>query len=275
MTEATLLALGSAALHATWNLLIKTSSERFLAAWGQFLVGGLLFLPVLFVIGPPGTAVLPFLVASSCVHVVYVVALVRAYHHGDFSFAYPLARGGGALLAAIGGVVFLSDSLSAGEWLAILVVVVGLLSLVRPGVSTVALAWAALTALTIGTYTTIDIEGARRSAGFSYGISVMLGIGAALTVTGALTGRGAAFLRSFPGSWRRYVLGGLLATVAYSMVLAAGRLAPVGYVAALREFSVVFGALVGWLLLHERLGRARLYSSVVVAAGLVMLVAFR
>ena len=31
----------------------------------------------------------------------------RAYHHGDFSFAYPLARGGGALLAAIGGVLFL------------------------------------------------------------------------------------------------------------------------------------------------------------------------
>ena len=275
MTEATLLALGSAALHATWNLLIKTSPERFLAAWGQFLVGGLLFLPVLLVIGPPGTAVLPFLVASSCVHVVYVAALVRAYHHGDFSFAYPLARGGGALLAAIGGVVFLSDSLSAGEWLAILVVVVGLLSLVRPGVSTVALAWAALTALTIGTYTTIDIEGARRSAGFSYGISVMLGIGLALSLAGALTGRGSAFVRSFPGSWRRYVLGGVLATVAYSMVLAAGRLAPAGYVAALREFSVVLGALGGWLLLHERLGRARLYSSVVVAVGLVMLVAFR
>lgn len=273
MTEATLLALGSAALHATWNLLIKTSTERFLAAWGQFLIGGLLFLPVLLVIGPPGTAVLPFLVASSCVHVVYVTALVRAYHHGDFSFAYPLARGGGALLAAIGGVLFLSDTLSVGEWAAILVVVAGLASLVRPGVSSVALAWAVLTAVTIGTYTTIDIEGARRSAGFSYGISLMLGAGIALTVAGLLVGRGPAFVRSFSASWRRYVLGGVLATVAYSMVLAAGRLAPAGYVAALREFSVVLGALGGWLLLHERLGRHRVYSSVVVAAGLVMLVA--
>jgi drug/metabolite transporter (DMT)-like permease len=275
VTEATLLALGSAALHATWNLLIKTSAERFLAAWGQFLVGGLLFVPVLLVIGPPGTAVVPFLVASSCVHVVYVVALVRAYHHGDFSFAYPIARGGGALLAAIGGVVFLSDSLDAAEWLAILVVVVGLVSLVRPGVSAIAVAWAALTALTIGTYTTIDIEGARRSAGFSYGISVVLGVGLALTVTGIVVGRGPAFVHSFTASWSRYLLGGVLATVAYSMVLAAGRLAPAGYVAALREFSVVLGALAGWLLLHERLGRARVISALVVAAGLVMLVAFR
>lgn len=275
MTEATLLALGSAALHAAWNLLIKTSSERFLAAWGQFLVGGLLFVPVLLVIGPPGTAVLPFLVASSCVHVVYVTALVRAYHHGDFSFAYPIARGGGALLAAVGGVVFLSDALNAGEWVAILVVVAGLVSLVRPGVSSIAVAWASLTALTIGTYTTIDVEGARRSAGFSYGISLVLGVGIALTVAGLLVGRGRAFVASFPGGWRRYVLGGILSTVAYSMVLAAGRLAPAGYVAALRECSVVLGALGGWLLLDERLGRARVASACVVAAGLAMLVAFR
>lgn len=275
MTEATLLALGSAALHATWNLLIKTSPERFLTAWGQFLIGGLLFVPVLVVVGPPGTAVLPFLVASSGVHVVYVAALVRAYHHGDFSFAYPLARGGGALLAAIGGVLFLSDTLSGGEWLAILVVVAGLVSLVRPGVSTVALAWAALTAVTIGTYTTIDIEGARRSAGFSYGISLVLGAGLALTIAGVLVGRAPAFVRSLRTSWRRYALGGALTTVAYSMVLAAGRLAPAGYVAALREFSVVLGALGGWLVLHERLGRHRVYSSVVVAAGLVLLVAVR
>ena len=64
MTEATLLALGSAFLHAAWNLLIKTSDERFLAAWGQFLLGGLLFVPVLFVVGLPGMDVVPLLAAT-------------------------------------------------------------------------------------------------------------------------------------------------------------------------------------------------------------------
>jgi len=272
MTQATLLALGSAALHATWNLLIKTSDERFLTAWGQFLVGGGLFVPVLVVIGPPGAGVMPFLVASSLVHVVYIGALVRSYHHGDFSFAYPLARGGGALLAAAGGVLFLTDVLSGGEWVAILVVVAGLASLVRPGVSSLALAWAALTALTIGTYTTIDIEGARRSTGFGYGIALILGAAAAVSVAGVVMGRGPAFVRSLPHSLRRYALGGVLTTVAYSMVLAAGRLAPAGYVASLRESSVVFGAIGGWLLLHEQLGRARVVSAAVVAAGLALLV---
>ncbi len=51
--------------------------------------------------------------------------------------------------------------------------------------------------------------------------------------------------------------------------------APVGYVATLRESSVVIGALMGWLLLHEPLGRHRLMSSAVVTIGLVALVVFR
>src|SRR4029079_16197474 len=228
MTESTLLALGSAFLHAAWNLLIKTSDERFLAAWGQFLLGGVLCVRAVLLAGLLWMDVVPLLVASSAVHVVYIGALVRAYHHGVFSFAYPLARGGGALLAAIGGVLFLSDVLSTGEWVAIGIVVIGLLSLVRPGVSTVALAWAALTALTIGTYTTIDIEGARRSTGFGYGITLMLGAGLAVSIAGVAIGRGGAFVRSFPTAWRRYAVGGVATTVAYSMVLAAGWGPPAG-----------------------------------------------
>jgi len=275
--EATLLALGSAVLHAGWNLLVKTSGERFLTAWGQFLVGGICFLPVLLLTGlPPGAAV-PFLIASSLVHVVYVGALVRAYHHGDFSFAYPLARGGGALLAAIGGVAFLGDFLSVPAWLSIGIVVVGLVSLVRPHVGMLAIGWALLTALTIGTYTTLDAAGARRSdSGFGYGVVLVEGAAHALTVVGVARGRGRDFVRYLRTTDRRRVLvGGLASVLAYSMVLTAVRLAPVGYVAALREASVVLGAAMGWLLLHERLGRARVVSSLVIAAGLVLLIATR
>jgi drug/metabolite transporter (DMT)-like permease len=277
MLEATLLALGSAVLHAAWNLLVKTSDERFLTAWGQFLVGGIVMLPVLLVTGLPPSDAIPFLVASSIVHVVYVAALVRAYHHADFSFAYPLARGGGALLAAIGGVAFLSDELSAASWLAIAVVVAGLASLVRPHVGLLAVGWALLTALTIGVYTTLDAAGARRSdSGLAYGIVLVVGAGIAMSIVGVGIGRGrdlVVHLRSRAGPL--VVAGGVASVLAYSMVLAAVRLAPVGYVAALRESSVVLGAAAGWLLLHERLGRLRVVSSGVVAAGLVLLIASR
>jgi drug/metabolite transporter (DMT)-like permease len=277
MLEATLLALGSAALHATWNLLVKTSDERFLTAWGQFLVGGVLLLPVLGFTGLPDSDTIPFLAASSVVHVVYVCALVRAYHHADFSFAYPLARGGGALLAAIGGVAFLSDELSSLSWLAIAIVFIGLLSLVRPSVGLVAIGWALLTALTIGVYTTLDAAGARRpDRGFVYGIVLVISAAIAISVLGVALGRGRALVHYLRTTQRRRIVaGGLASVLAYSMVLAAVRLAPVGYVASLRESSVVLGAAAGWLLLHERLGRARVLSSAVVAAGLILLIASR
>jgi drug/metabolite transporter (DMT)-like permease len=275
LVAATFLALGSAALHAAWNLLVKTSSDRLIAAWGLYVTGGILFLPVFLVVDRPGADALPFLAVSSVVHVVYIVALTRAYQHGDFSFAYPLSRGGGALFAAIGGVLFLGDTLSGPAWLAIAVVVGGLASLVRPGVSRVALLWAGLTAAMIGTYTTLDAAGARRSSGFGYGVALVLGAGILLTAAIVASGRGARLRPAVRAEWRRFVVGGVCSTLAYSMVLAGTRLAPVGYVAALRESSVILGAAAGWLFLHERLGRARIASALVVTAGLVLLVAWQ
>lgn len=272
MVAATFLALGSAVLHAAWNLLVKTSSDRLIAAWGLYLTGGILFLPLFLVIDRPGADALPFLAASSVVHVVYVVALTRAYQHGDFSFTYPLARGGGALIAAVGGVVFLADSLSGLAWLAIAIVVGGLASLVGPGVSRIALLWAGVTAGMIGTYTTIDAAGARRSSGLGYGIAIVLGAGVVLTAALVGSGRAGRLRPALRREWRRFLVGGVCSTLAYSMVLAGARLAPVGYVAALRESSVVLGAGAGWLFLHERLGRARLASALVVTAGLVLLI---
>ncbi|MEX2032917.1 MAG: EamA family transporter [Dehalococcoidia bacterium] len=276
MLEATLLALGSAALHAFWNLLVKQSAERLFTAWGQFLVGGVVMLPVLVVVGFPDSDAWPYLAISSLVHVVYVLSLVKAYHHGDFSLAYPLARGGGAMVAAVGGVTFLSDDLSALSWLAIAIVCGGLASLVRRHVGHVALLWAGLTALTIGSYTTIDAAGARKSdSGIAYGIALVLGASIAISVYGAARGWLGDFQRYVRRDWRRVALGGVASVVAYSMVLAAIRLAPVGYVASLRESSVVLGAAAGWLVLDERMGRARLVSATGVAVGLVLLVSSR
>src|SRR6266540_778481 len=218
MVAATFLALGSAALHAAWNLLVKTSADRLVAAWGLYLTGGILFLPLFLFVDRPGADTLPFLAASSVVHVVYVVALTRAYHHGDFSFAYPLA------------------------WRAIAIVVGGLASLVRPGVSRIALLWAGLTAATIGTYTTLDAAGARRSSGLGYGIAIVLGAGTVLSVALVVSGQGPRLGPAVRREWHRFLVGGVCSTLAYSMVLAGARLAPVGYVAALRDASVVLGA---------------------------------
>lgn len=276
MLTATALALVAAALHAVWNLLVKTSDDRDLASWGQFAFGGLIFLPVLLVAGVPDRDAWPYLLASGVVHVAYVHALVSAYHHGDFSLAYPLARGGGALVAALGGALLLDDTLAAAAWAALVVVAVGLASLVRPGAPRAEVGYALLTAVVIGAYTVIDTAGARRTDnGFAYGVALTIVAAVFLTLAGTLRGRLPELGRAIARGWPRFVVSGLCLTGAYSLVMVAVRFAPVGYVATLRESSVVLGAVAGWWLLDEALGGRRVVSSVVVTVGLVALVLFR
>lgn len=276
MLLATVLALASAGLHASWNLVIKTSDDRELTSWGQYLAGALLFAPVLVFTGLPDRDAWIFLATSAVVHVAYVEALVGAYHHGDFSLVYPLARGGGALGAALLGAALLDDRLAWGAWAALVVVAIGLASLIRPGAPHAELGYALATAAVIATYTVVDAAGARRTGnGFAYGVTLTMAAAVTLSIAGIARGRGPDFVRTIPTAWPRYAFAGACLAAAYSIVLVAVRLAPVGYVATLRESSVVLGAGLGWLLLREELGPRRTVSSAIVLAGLVALIAFR
>jgi drug/metabolite transporter (DMT)-like permease len=272
---ATVLALASAGLHAGWNLRAKSSTDRFLTLWGQFAVAGLLCVLPLVVVGLPDRRAWPFLAITAVVHVPYVVLLARAYDHGDFSLAYPLARGGGAVAAAIGGLVLLDDDLSLPGWLAVAVVGGGLASFVRPGTPAAALRTALLVAVAIGAYTVADTAGVRRTDTASYVLATFVCIGVTVTAWGLAAGRSGDMRLSAATSWRRHLGSAAACVAAYGLVLVAVRRAPVGYVTALRESSVVLAAVAGWRLLDEGFGRARVASSVVVVAGLVLLVIAR
>src|SRR5262249_35025728 len=83
--------------------------------------------------------------------------------------------------------------------------------------------------------------------------------------------RGAEVPRYLVRHWRRTLAGGLFSTGAYAIALWAMTRAPVALVAALRETSVVFAALIGALLLKERFTRWHAAAPGTVLAGLVAL----
>jgi drug/metabolite transporter (DMT)-like permease len=275
MVLATAFALLAAALHAGWNLRVKASGDRFVALWGQFLTAGAVCGAAMVVTGPPARVAWAWIALSASIHLPYVICLARAYDHGDFSLAYPLARGGGALAAAVGGLVLLDDRLSVLGWLAIAVITIGLMSFVRPGTTWTSIRWALLVALLIGGYTLADAAGARRTEGVAYVLGTFLATAIAVSAHGAATGRWPAMRTSMARDWRRHLTSGLASAAAYGLVLYAVRWAPVGYVTALRESSVVLAAVAGWRLLAEGFGRARIASAGVVCSGLVLLVIAR
>ena len=246
MLLATVFALAAAALHAGWNLRVKASGDRFVALWGQFLTAGAVCAAGLVLTGLPARDAWPWLALSACIHVGYVVCLARAYGAGDFSLAYPLARGGGAMVAAIGGVAFLDDRLTVLGYVAILVITGGLVSFVRPGTSWDSIRWALLVAVLIGCYTLADAVGRPAHRGRSPTCSppswrtVDHRVG-----VGARDGSPRQPPAVVAASWRAHLTSGLASAAAYGLVLYAVRWAPVGYVTALRESSVVLAAVAG------------------------------
>lgn len=272
MLEATVLALTAAVLHAGWNLAVKVREDRLAFLCVQFILGGLMGFAVLVALGDLTRVAWGWSSLSALIHIPYFLLLALSYRYGDFSLVYPLARGGGALLAALGGALLLSDHLPPLAWVAVVVVGVGLASLAAPAARGPAVGAALALAGVIGLYTLVDARGARVSAAASYGLATFTADAVASALVLTVTRRwhiGLRIVRSSPG----VCLGaGLAAVLAYAMVLAAVRHAPVGYVAALRESSVVIAAFAGWRLLREPPGAARVVSASIVLFGLILLV---
>lgn len=274
MLVATVLALASAGLHAGWNLVAKQSVDRFPALWGQFVVAGIFGAIAIAVTRDLPADAWMWAAITGMVHVPYIVALASAYDRGDFSLAYPVARGGGALLAGIGGILLLDDELSVLGVIAIATVAAGMV-LLSIGAELAQVLTALVVAAMIGIYTTVDSHAARDVGGNTYVFAVFVSCAVMVSIYGVVAGKLPSLQRSLPGSWRMYLLTGAVSLAAYGLVMIAVRRAPVGYVAALRESSVLVAAFIGWKYLDEGSAHRRLIAAGVVVAGLVLLVVAR
>ena len=274
MLAATLLALAAAVLHAGWNLWVKQSEDRWIALWGQMACAGIICAVVLVGLGGANNIAWWPLAASSTIHLIYVVLLARAYNLGDFSVTYPIARGTGALVAAIGGILFLSDHLSVLMFIGIGIAVVGILLLAGPADNSHVIA-ALLVSVTIGAYSVVDSYGSRQMGGNLYPLLLFMGSGITMSTYGLATGRRHDMTTALASTWKRFCVAGIASVATYWMVLIAVQKAPVGYVTALRESSVVIVALVGTRYLGEKDMKRRVFAACIVVAGLGVLIAGR
>jgi drug/metabolite transporter (DMT)-like permease len=271
---ATLLALAAAVLHATWNLSVKQGGDRFIALWGQFFIAGVLGLITILAFGDFPARGWIWAAISGCIHLPYCWFLAKAYDHGDFSLVYPMARGTGALLAAIGGLILLGDHISPVGIGAIVIVAGGLF--VLGGRARGPALWSALAvAATIGGYSISDAKGIRSTDTPLYAMASFVGATVTISTFGLLTHRGPAMAAGMRQNWRRFTVMGLASALTYGMVQLAFQRAAVGYVTALRESSVVLAAFAGSRLLGETGGRRRVIASSVVLGGLILLVIAR
>jgi len=272
----TLAVLAAALLHAGWNALLKAAPGGDPLLDMASVVAGSAFCGLLVgpLIGFPDFAAWKFAALSTALHFGYYVALSQAYRTGDLSFAYPLMRGTAPLLVAVLGAAFLGEFPSAHGALGIALISAGIISiaLVRRGRHPpAAAAWALANAAIIALYTLVDGAGARAS-GNAASYVVWLTVLESIPFLGwILARRGVGALGYLRRSWRRGVAGGAASLAAYGIVLWAMTRAPVAAVAALRETSVLFAALIGAVWLKEGFNPARLAGAASVVLGIAAL----
>lgn len=272
---ATVLILVSAVIHAIVNAMVKVSEDGLLTRGCMNAVALLAALPWLPFVPPPQPSLMPVLAVAVLVHGLYPFFLVTAYRHSDLSVAFPIARGitplGVALLSwlALGTTI----SLPKLAWIAVLSLGVAAFAfdkLSREGThKRRGILMAICTGAIIATYTVIDGIGLRSTANaFTYIVWLLVLDGLFVSTTVAAVRRTAVtqFLRRY---WRQALLGGLLGVLSYALALYALSLGSVAEIAALRETSVAFAAVIGALFLRERFGPTRIAATALVTSGVM------
>jgi len=269
----TLAVICAAITHAAWNAIAHGIKDQTLA-FALIGVGGIATgIPLVLVATMPRADCWPYLLGSVAIHVFYNLLLMQCYRLGEFGQVYPLARGTSPLVVTILAAIFVHEHLALPQIIGVLIVSGGLAALVlagrRPGRA--AFLAAVGTGLTIAAYTTVDGVGVRLSAspaGYIGWLMVLESLGVPMF---ALARRRDVLLKQRPRILLAGLGAGALSVLAYGLVLWAqtqGALAPI---AALRETSVIFGAVIGTLIFREPFGRTRIAATVLVVTGIVLL----
>jgi drug/metabolite transporter (DMT)-like permease len=266
------LVLLGAALHATWNVIIKAGSDKQLDTVLVICGGAIIAAFALPFIPLPEKASWPYLGASVAIHFFYFILVALAYRTGDLSYAYPIMRGSAPLLTAIAASVTVREPLSFGAWLGIALISVGILTLTGdslcsgrfPFASTV---FGLLNSVVIMAYTLVDGLGIRASGNASSYILWLFFLIPLPLLSLTLLTRPQAFKAQFSLRWKLGFLGGICTAASYGLALWAMTVAPIALVAGLRETSVIFGTVFACLFLKERFGLLRYAAAVLVTAG--------
>lgn len=275
MSGSVLLAvLAAAFLHAGWNALIKFRGNQLTGMLILTLVQGGIGAAIALTLPLPAGEVWLWLLASGLAHSAYKLFLSYAYEHGDLSRVYPIARGAAPMLVAVVGVFWLSDSLAPTEYLGIAGIGIGILLMARgvfqSGESRRLLPFALGSAVATASYTIIDGLGARVAGDAALFVAWMFLFDMVLFTLAALGLRG---WQVFRASWRDWQIGTVAATAsyaAYAIAVWAMMRAPIALVASIRETSILFAVLIGWLAFGERMHRGKAVAALLIVAGVVL-----
>lgn len=264
-------ALATAVSHA---LIAGGRDKLAVQAWIR-LIGLGFALPLVAMSPVPTIELLGWLVLAAAAHGLYQATLIGSYRASEFAAAYPIARGTGLLLTALGGLLLLAEQVPVAQVVGIALIAAGILAIARfGGINRRGLALALATGVLTAVYSLVDAHAMRMAPQIGTFLGWFYLFDAVsmpcLFVLRRPRGTRLAALRA---EWRTGTYAALGALAAFVPALIAYRYAPAGVVNALRETSILIALAAGRLWLGERPGRWHWAAGIAIAAGAMIVVA--
>ena len=278
---ALILALAGAFLHAVFGALQKGRYDPWLSRGAIDISYGLIAAPIaLFVVPWPEPHMWIILVGVFVIHAAYKVSQAYTYSLGSYTVVYPVVRGTGPLFTVLGAGILFGEVFSVVQWAGVGTLLAGIYGLAAynlrhwqsgRAMMKPALAMAVLTGLIVAMYTTYDAYGIRATADpFTFLAWFFMIDGVFMPVIAALRWRQMRYRPPLAPLMARGLAGAIIAFFSFGGILVATRLGNVGEAAVLRETSTVFAALIGWVMLGEKVGPRRVALMGLIAAGAVI-----
>jgi uncharacterized membrane protein len=266
----------AATLHALWNFAAKRIAGHLSAMWLGICLASILSWPCALLLYQPGKIgldALPYIIATGALHAWYFAFLARSYEMGDISLVYPVARGTGVAGTAVVALVMLHEWLSLQGVIGILAICggTGLVGWNRRGHRDDFIAYmhALLVGASITGYSVVDKLGVEHAHPVIY-ISAMFTLTALLLAPYVLYGKKTECAFAYKYLKKYIALIGIGSIFTYLLILFAFRLGPVSYIVAAREFAVVIGSVLGFVILKERLTLRKIVGIATIVAGLIL-----
>ena len=266
--------IGAALLHASWNAIIKTGLNKqtsmFLMSIGQTICA----LPIVLLFPFPEPRIWVWIIGSGVIHAAYQMFLAYAYEQGDLSRVYPISRGSAPMMLLVVSLLFLNEPLAPISLLGVLVLGLGIALMARgvfaSGESRRLLPFAFGAAIATMSYTLVDGLGARAwGEPVAYVAWLMIVSGPLFAlIIGSL--RGFGILRARPKDWGIGMVAGGASIASYAVAVWAMTLAPIALVAALRETSILFAVLIGWLVFGDKMDRTKVAAALLIVTGVAL-----
>ena len=280
---ATMLALMAAFLHALFGALQKGRLDPWLSRGVIDFSYGLIALPVALCVVPwPEPRLWPLLGLAWLVHVGYKLAQAWTYTYGAYTVVYPVVRGTSPLFSVVGAWLLFGELFNPAQWAGVALLVGGIYGLAAYNLRHVtlnrdvlprALGLAVLTGGFVALYTTVDAYGIRATADpftFLAWFFLLDGLFSVMVPIAIVRWRRMSVRPAAGPVAARGFIGAIVAFLSFGSIMLATRLDKVGEAAVLRETSVLFAALIGWLLLGEGTGPRRVALMTLIALGAVI-----